>query len=356
MKVQTKQETEKLLELVKGKRKVLIITHENPDPDGIAAAFGLKYIFRKAAGVSAIIGYSGIIGRAENRCMVKLLGIDMVSYDAISPRNYSVIAMVDCQPYTGNVELPKGVSPTIIIDHHPLRKSSLKAEYIDVRKDLGSASTIITQYIRQLGLPMDRKVATALFYGIKSDTRDLGRQTTDADTRACVFLFPYILQKKLSKIEHPKMPEAYFRELYSVLKNSVIYGDAVVAKVDVIKWPEMLGEFADELVQMEGIRWCLCYGKYNGCVLFSLRTTRSRYMAGVLASKISHGIGRGGGHETFAGGKIDITQALRKVKDPEETVLKRFLKEVNHNNVQPKLLINSNEEVDKVDKGSGLDI
>lgn len=345
MSVHTKQEIERMLELVRGKRKVLIVTHENPDPDSIAAAFGLKYIFRKAAGVSSIIGYGGIIGRAENRSMVKLLGIDIVSYDIISPRSYSVIAMVDCQPYTGNVTLPKRVNPTIIIDHHPLRKSSLKAEYIDVRKDLGSASTIITQYIRQLGIPMDRKIATALFYGIKSDTRDLGRQTTDADTRACVFLFPYILQKKLSKIEHPTMPVDYFRELYFVLKNSVIYGDTVVAKIEMIRWPEMLGTFADELVQMEGIRWCLCYGKYNGSVLFSIRTTRSRYMAGVLANKISHGIGIGGGHETFAAGKVDIAQALKKVKDPEETVLKRFLKEVNHNDAQPKLLINSHEEL-----------
>ena len=32
----------KLLEAVKSKRKVLIQTHNNPDPDTIAAAFALK--------------------------------------------------------------------------------------------------------------------------------------------------------------------------------------------------------------------------------------------------------------------------------------------------------------------------
>lgn len=336
----TKQELEdKLLSLLKGKRKVLIITHENPDPDSIAAAFGLKYIFRRTMGVSSIIAYGGIIGRAENQSMVKLLDIDMVPLGGISTRNYSVIAVVDCQPHTGNLHLAKGVRPNIIIDHHPLRKSSANAEFIDVRRGIGSTSTIIAQYIRILGIEIDKKVATALFYGIKSDTRDLGRQSTDADIRASVYLFPYTLQKKLARIEHPEMPKEYFIELCSVLNNAKIYGDVVVARVNMIGWPEMIGEFADELIQMEGMRWCICYGRHNGSLLFSIRTTRSSHMAGVLAHKICHGIGKGGGHETFAAGKIDLAQALKKVRDPEDILLKRFLKEVTPRGSEPSMLI-----------------
>ncbi len=336
----TKQELEdKLLSLLKGKRKVLIITHENPDPDSIAAAFGLKYIFRRTMGVSSIIAYGGIIGRAENQSMVKLLDIDMVPLGGISTRNYSVIAVVDCQPHTGNLPLAKGIKPNILIDHHPLRKSSANAEFIDVRRGIGSTSTIIAQYIRLLGIEMDKKVATALFYGIKSDTRDLGRQSTDADIRASVYLFPYTLQKKLARIEHPEMPKEYFIELCSVLNNAKIYGDVVVARVNMIGWPEMIGEFADELIQMEGMRWCICYGRHNGSLLFSIRTTRSSHMAGVLAHKICHGIGKGGGHETFAAGKIDLAQALKKVRDPEDILLKRFLKEVTPRGSEPSMLI-----------------
>lgn len=336
----TKQELEdKLLSLVKGKRKVLIVTHENPDPDSIAAAFALKFIFRRVMGIPSIIAYSGIIGRAENISMVKMLDIDMVPLSGISPRNYSVIAAVDCQPHTGNLNLPKGVNPSIVIDHHPLRKSTSSAEYIDVRKGIGSTSTIITQYIRLLGLEIDRRVATALFYGIKSDTRDLGRQTSDADIRATVYLFPYTLQKKLARIEHPELPKEYYIELSSVLNNAKLYGDVVVARVNMIGWPEMIGEFADEFIQIEGIRWCMCYGRHNGSLLFSIRTTRPSYMAGVLAHKICHGMGKGGGHETYAAGKIDLAKALKKVRDPEDILLKRFLKEVTPKNAEPSQLI-----------------
>jgi phosphoglycolate phosphatase len=106
----------------------------------------------------------------------------------------------------------------------------------------------------------------------------------------------------------------------------------------------MIGEFADELIRIEGIRWCLCYGRHNGSILFSIRTTRSNHMAGVLANKICLGIGSGGGHETYAAGRIDLAQALKKVKDPEETLLKRFLREVNPKEVEPQPLIDKYPE------------
>lgn len=341
----TRQElTDRLLKPLKGKRKVLIVTHENPDPDSIAAAFGLKHLFRKAAGVSSVIAYSGIIGRAENRAMVKLLDIDLVPLARVSPRNYSMVAVVDCQPHTGNLKLPAGVFPNIIIDHHPARKTSLKADYYDIPRDVGSTSTIITQYLRILGIEPDRKVATALYYGIKSDTRDLGRQSTDDDVRATIHLFPHILQKKLSRIEHPDLPRQYFQELNAVLSNALVYGEVMVARVEAMSWPEMIGEFADELIQMEGIRWCMCYGRHDGSLLFSIRAKRTNDMAGVLAHKISTGIGKGGGHETFAAGKIDVAQALKKVRDPEDILVKRFLKEVNPKGTEPVPLIGPDRE------------
>ncbi|HQG31148.1 MAG TPA: bifunctional oligoribonuclease/PAP phosphatase NrnA [Deltaproteobacteria bacterium] len=344
-----KQEIEeKLLAPLKGKRKILIMTHENPDPDSIASAFGLKYIIKKTLGITPVISYGGIIGRVENQSMVKILRIDMLPASEVNVRSYSVVALVDCQPHTGNVILPPGASPSIVIDHHPMRKSSEKAEFVDIRKGIGSTSTIITQYIRHLNLPLekDREVATALFYGIKSDTRDLGRQSTDADIRASVYLYPFVLQKKLARIEHPERSREYYIKLYSVLGNARVYDDVILSRVDLIGWPEMIGEFADELIQLEGIKWCMCYGRHNGSLIFSIRTTKTSYMAGVLAHKICHGIGKGGGHETYAAGKIDLAQALKKVKDPEDILLKRFLKEVCPKNAEPTMLIPTKDKVE----------
>ncbi len=173
---------------------------------------------------------------------------------------------------------------------------------------MGSTSTIITQYIRHLNLPVDKEVATALFYGIKSDTRDLGRQSTDIDVRLSIFLFPFILQKKLARIEHPEMPREYFVKLYSILSNARIYGDVVMARVDLIGWPEMIGEFADELIQIEGIRWCLCYGRHNGSLIFSIRTTGRTTWQGCLRTR-----------SATASEKAAVTRPMR----PERSILPR---------------------------------
>lgn len=329
----------RLFPLIKGKRKILICTHENPDPDSIASAYGLSYIIGQVLGIPSVIAYGGIIGRAENRAMVKILGIELVPMVTIVPRNFSLVMLVDCQPNTGNIYLPRGIAPSVIIDHHPLKRPSLRARYLDITVDVGSTSTIITRYLKALGLPVDRKVATALFYGIKSDTRDLGRESTGEDFRASTFLFPYILQKKLSRIEHPDLPRKYFQELDAVLKSAVIHGDAILARVENIAWPEMIGEYADELIQMEGIKWCMCYGRHDGSLLFSIRSKGASLLAGVLATRICRGIGKGGGHETFAAGKINVAGALRKVKDPEHTLVKRFLKEAAGRRTAPVPLI-----------------
>jgi hypothetical protein len=134
-------------------------------------------------------------------------------------------------------------------------------------------------------------------------------------------------------------------ELNAVLSSATVYGDAVIARVDTPAWPEMISEYADELVKMEGVRWCMCYGRHNGSLLFSIRTKRASHMAGVLAHKICHGIGTGGGHEMYAAGKIDIAQALKKVKDPEDILVKRFLKEVAPRGSTPLALISRDEKI-----------
>ena len=91
------------------KKRVLILPHENPDPDAIASAWGLSYLLKKKLGLTSTIIYSGLIGRAENRALVKHLNIPLVNYDPHVFESEQSIVMVDSQPYTGNNPLPLDV-------------------------------------------------------------------------------------------------------------------------------------------------------------------------------------------------------------------------------------------------------
>ena len=52
----------------------LILTHDNPDPDALAAAIGLRDLLTVETGLNLTLGYGGTIGRAENRVLVSSLG------------------------------------------------------------------------------------------------------------------------------------------------------------------------------------------------------------------------------------------------------------------------------------------
>jgi nanoRNase/pAp phosphatase (c-di-AMP/oligoRNAs hydrolase) len=146
-----------------GRRRVLILCHNNPDPDTIASAYGLQFLLSKKFSTRSVIGYGGVVTRAENRAMILRLHIKMTQMGRIDRSKYYGIALLDAQSGTGNSLIAsRDEPPFIVIDHHPLRKPSFKAEFHDIRPNYGSTSTIITEYIAAAGLVPTRSVAKAL--------------------------------------------------------------------------------------------------------------------------------------------------------------------------------------------------
>ena len=172
-----------------GNQPVLILCHNNPDPDTIASGYGLSFLLNKKFGIRSVLGYGGVVTRAENKAMIQRLRIKMTQLPRIVLSNYFGIAAVDSQPGTGNNLLEsRGALPLIVIDHHPLRKLSRKAQFYDVRPAYGATSTIITEYLAASGITPTRRVANALLYGLKTDTHSLG--TSHIITRSERVQFP----------------------------------------------------------------------------------------------------------------------------------------------------------------------
>ncbi len=333
-----------LQDIVKRKRKILIMVHDNPDPDALASAIGFKYLLQNMWKVSSIISYGGIIGRAENRAMIKLLNIDIVPFHKVHLKDFSIIALIDTQPGSGNNSLPPACRPDIVIDHHiPVYEKSRLAGYADIRTDYGSTSTIITEYLDSAGiLGNNKKIATALLYGIKSDTRDLGRETGDRDMAAYLKLYPLVLFKVLSRIEHPKLSKCYFRSMSKAINRTMIYKDALVADLGKIENADYLAEMADFLIRLDDVKWALCMGEYENNLYFSLRTTIRQANAGLLARKLARRSGSGGGHSMVAGGRISKVENYQE----QACLLKtNFLKEIKRRDYKGEPLAGPLEDV-----------
>ncbi|HPR56124.1 MAG TPA: bifunctional oligoribonuclease/PAP phosphatase NrnA [Deltaproteobacteria bacterium] len=329
-----------LISQVGQRRRILIVCHNNPDPDTIASAAALKSLFLHTIRGKATICYGGIIGRAENRQLTRRLKIDMIPIREIDFKAFSVICLVDTQPGTGNNSLPKGIKPHIVIDHHIMRSNTANSAFFDVRPTYGSTSTIMTEYLRELDLPVDKMLATGLFYGLKTDTNGLLRSATKADLEAFNYLLPKIAPKTLSSIENPRIPKSYFLKFADGINNSIQYGDVIVSQMGKLHNPDIAAEMADFLLRMENIHWSLCIGEYRDEMIMSVRTTRRGWWAGRVAIKVLRGLGTGGGHEKAAGGRVNVTgMSPEDRQELKDKIIERFLKIVgSHEHKERRLL------------------
>lgn len=297
---------ETLLSALDSARQVMILPHNNPDPDAIASAVALSHLMEQQRGVASQIAYNGVIGRAENRALVRYLGNPLRRLTADDLREPAPIALVDTQPSSGNSAVNSDMTVSIVIDHHPCCDTPIKATFADIRPKFGATSTILTEYFQEAGLQPSPALATALFYGIKTDTLGLVRGTSAADIAAYLYLQAYIDVGALIAIENAPVPAAYFAHLDASVQAARVYDDVIVAYIGAIHYPDLVGEMADLLMRLEHMQWSICMGVYNDVLILSTRTRQRRGGAGKLVRTIVGLDGTAGGHGAMAGGQIPL--------------------------------------------------
>jgi len=186
--------------------RVLILMQDDPDPDAIASALALKTLLGRTR-TSAPMCTFGTITRPENVAMCKILEIEVEAIDAAALDQFDRVAMVDVQPSFLEEERHFG-EVDLVIDHHPVEQP-IRARIKDVRPSYGATSTIMVEYLRAADVKISQRLATALLYGIKSDTLGLERGGTKADLEAFTYLYLLANHNALRRIERPELsPEA----------------------------------------------------------------------------------------------------------------------------------------------------
>ena len=339
----TSRKLKDLKALLAGKGTMLILLQNNPDPDAIAAAMGLRELAHVIGDVQCSLACGGTVGRSENRAMVRYLALNIRPMSQVDPARFDVIAIVDGQPGQGNISLPEGVSPAIVIDHHPIRPATRQAAFTDVRSRYGATSTIVYEYLREAGAAIDPPLATGLVYGIRSDTQDFGRDGIAADIEAHTALYPLANKRMLGIIQRGEVGPDYFRMLRDGLDTARRSGPAVFASLGEVTNPDMIGEVADLLVRLEDVDWSLVWGYWlgspdregsrsgvpDGMILLSVRCLASQGRADTLARRIVYRKGTGGGHRTTAGGQIPFpTDNPTSRRRLDKLIRRRFLRAV----------------------------
>ncbi len=168
--------------------------------------------------------------------------------------------MVDSQPNTGRHNLDEDIPVHAVIDHHETRGDLSGVDFCDIRPGLGATCTLVTSYLREQGVIPDRKVATALWYGIETELAGWPREAdlrTIAPSNSC---FPWPTKNMLARIRNARLPQSYFGCLVQALQSSFIYDNLIISWIHELPQPELAAEVVEYLIRFEEVDWAVCAG------------------------------------------------------------------------------------------------
>jgi nanoRNase/pAp phosphatase (c-di-AMP/oligoRNAs hydrolase) len=312
-----------------------IIVHDNPDPDAIASAMALKLLAGNA-GMNADILFGGEVGHQQNKVFVNLLGVELIHIDEFNKyliRGYDRLALVDLSSDANTSILPSDIAPEIILDHHP-KTVSYSTRVEDIRPGVGSVSSMLVQYLIDFGVVPSPQLATALIYGVMTDTNNFRRRISTEDVEAVAWLQGRVDREMLTKIENPTISPDVLDVIGKAVLGRDIVNGYVMSNVGYISNRDALPQAADYLLNLEGVTTVLVFGVLNDALYISARTKDIKLNLGQTLEKAFDSIGSAGGHVSAAGariplgifGMIDDKEILKNLAG--EAVKKMFLKAV----------------------------
>jgi nanoRNase/pAp phosphatase (c-di-AMP/oligoRNAs hydrolase) len=322
----SRKKVNRLLELVEQCPRILICTHDNPDPDSMAAAMTLSHLLESTSAAKPRIVYGGLVGRAENRNMVRILDIPLWSQESIKVREDDGFIVVDTQPAFGNNSVPEDANIIAVLDHHESTRP-VNAPLVDIRTDYGAVTTVAAEYLVASGVSIPGPLATAICYGISTETQDLGREASPADIAAYVEVFPMANQPLLGKLHNPRRPVSFFANLSRAIEATRLAETVAVCHLESLSTPDLAAEIADMLLTIEDMEWVLCSGRYGESLIMSVRTDDPGARAGELLRRVVGERSRAGGHGMIAGGSVQI-RPREAIGPIQEELEQRFLEEL----------------------------
>ncbi|MBN2436346.1 MAG: DHH family phosphoesterase [Spirochaetes bacterium] len=289
-----------LLNIFHKYNNLLIVIQGSPDPDAIASSFFLMKM-AQTCDCSCTVIAGKTISLPQNRELISKLNITLNHNYPEDFDEYDGYCVVDYQnPAVENI--PSQVPCVLHIDHHTRAESSVNPEYSLYPEDVNSVSTVLAGVLLQQNDLFDDKIrqqiATALAYGIKTDTDNLTIAST-TDKEAFSEMEKIADKEILDLLDNMPYSEETLTLISKAMLNSTNYKSWLISGLGFI--PETLRDSlaitADYMLEQENVTTVIAFAlitSENSITLdASFRTKNSELdLNGIIKSITPDGGGR----------------------------------------------------------------
>ena len=313
-----RQRVDQMRSLFREKDRIFILLQHDPDPDAIGSALALRELLGRNRATTPIVTF-GEVTRPENLAMLRLLEIhiDRITHGDLRQEGVR-LALVDVQPAYFNQPLGE---VDLVVDHHP-KRAPFSTRYADIRTQYGATSTIFSEYLRAADMEPSQRLATALLYGIKTDTLFLDRSSHTADLEAFTFLYPFANRALIARMERPALPRQDLEALGRALSRLQLDNGVAVIHVGEIEREDVIPQMAEFCLQIEGVEWSVVSGLCGDRVVISVRNVGYVKSAGEIMKRIFDRLGSAGGHRAMAKAVVPLERFKKRFGEVSEKVIR----------------------------------
>ena len=189
---------------------------------------------------------------------------------------------------------------------------------MDVREKYGATATILTEYLKGLKITPSQKLATALYYGIKTDTDNFVRQAILEDISAFRYLHKFSNINIIKKIESSEITRKTLVSYKLALEKLTFVKDKAFVHLGEVENPDILVIIADFFTRLAEVTWSIVSGTHKDKLIVIFRNADLRGHAGKTAQRLFERWGASaGGHKNAARAEMPLENLQ---KDPKVTV------------------------------------
>jgi len=311
-----------LLKLFQGDDRVLIVI--SADPDAIASAAAVKRILWRHVAHVAVTAVNQV-KRPDNLRLLDFLKMTLEPWSPAMTSAYSKLVMVDSQP--SHTPQTESLPFKAVIDHHPPGAPSSGIpvpDYVDIRPEVGANSSLLVGYLKAAKIKPNPRLATALFYAIKTDTNNFVRQGQALDMRAFRWLHPMIHSEYLLDIEKSPLTRSSFKHFLAGLSAVVFRRNTAYTFLSKVDHSDTLVIVADFLMKISGVSRTVTAGICEHKLVVIFRAGGLRQDMGRLARTAFKALGSAGGHKNMARAEIPLDNLEPKLLT-QPAALNRFI-------------------------------